>query len=154
MFFADVIMPFTAAYYAWIWFFPINILALISEMVVFKVTYRDFPLWSVIIGTIGANILSLLFGSFFCEIVGEGIIARKGGIYSGSDPHYDYYLVLGILLALLLSIYIELRFWQTAYRKRALPSLDRTCGIANVVSYTVLLGPIIIFLLISSAWHR
>jgi hypothetical protein len=29
MLFADVIMPFTAIYFAWFWFFPVNIVALV-----------------------------------------------------------------------------------------------------------------------------
>jgi hypothetical protein len=142
MLFADVIMPFTAAYYAWLWFFPVNILALISEMVVFKIAYRDLSVWSVILGTVGANAVSFLVGSFICAVLLGGIVAMKGGIYSGSDPHYTYYLIFGILMALFLSIYFELRFWQVAYRKRALGSLDKVCALANVVSYVVLLGPI------------
>jgi len=144
MFFADVIMPFTAAYYAWIWFFPVNILALISEMIVFKLAYRDLSAWSVILGTLGANAVSFLLGSFICAVALGGIVAMKGGIYSGSDSGYTYYLVFGILMALFLSIYFELRFWQLAYRKRDLRSLDKVCALANVVSYVVLLGPIFV----------
>jgi hypothetical protein len=139
MIFADVIMPFTAAYYAWFLFFPINLLALVSEMVVFKLAYRDLKLRTVILGTLGANAVSLLVGCVLCGLVAMAFMSKKGIFLGGPDSAYIYYVTMGVLFALLLSIYLELRYWQLVYRKCALRSLDRLCALANVVSYSVLI---------------
>ena len=140
MFFADVIMPFTAIYFAWLWFFPVNIVALAAEMVVFKIAYRELPGWPLIGYTLAANAISFLVGGIIAGLV-EGLIsAHKGIFWSGSDPTYPYYMWLGVLFALALSIYIELRAWQWLSRKRSLRSLDKTCALSNVASYAVIVG--------------
>jgi hypothetical protein len=140
MFFADVIMPFTAIYFAWCWFFPINILALASEIVVFKIAYRSFPDLPVIRYTLGANAASFFFGGLVASLVEVAIYRHKGTFWSGSDPTYPYYLWLGVLFALVLSIYIELRVWQWLSKKRPVSSLDRACALANLVSYGIIVG--------------
>jgi hypothetical protein len=144
MLFADVIMPFTAIYFAWFWFFPVNILALASEVIVFKITYRELPIRTAIGYTLAANAASFLFGGFIACLLAVCIEGYKGIFFSGSDPTYTYYLVLGILFAFITSVYIELRVWQWISRKKGLPSLDRTCAFANVASYAIIVGAVVV----------
>ena len=148
MIFADVIMPFGAIYYAWAIFFPVNILALISEMIVFKLAYRDLKARTIILGILGANAVSFLGGSIICVLVEVGLMSRKGVFYSGMDSYYLYYTFLGVFFALLLSIYIELRYWQFVYRGLGLRSMDKVCALANIASYGVLVGAAIVTTLI------
>jgi len=140
MLFADVIMPFTAIYFAWFWFFPVNILALASEVVVFKITYRELPVRTAIGYTLAANAASFLVGGFIACLIAIFIEGYKGIFWGGSDPTYGYYLWLGIGFALILSIYIELRVWQRFTKKGPLVSIDKTCALANIASYAVIVG--------------
>jgi hypothetical protein len=142
MVFADVIMPFTAIYFAWFWFFPVNILALASEVVVFKISYRELPVKTAIGYTLAANAASFLFGGFIACVLAICIEGYKGVFWSGKDPTYTYYLILGVLFAFVVSIYIELRVWQWISGKRGLRSLDRTCAFANVASYVIIIGAV------------
>jgi hypothetical protein len=141
MTFADVIMPFTAIYFAWLWFFPINLLALGVEVVVFKIAYPKLPPEITLGYILAANAASFLAGGFIATLVEVMIVKRRGApFWGGSDPDYRIYVIVGIIFALLLSIYIELRVLQRLSRKRGLRSLDKTCAIANVASYAVIVG--------------
>ena len=144
MFFADVIFAFTAPYIIWFFFFPVAVLALFSEMVVYKIAYRRLPAFSIFASTLGANAASWLVGLVLSILLlPSGLVRKKvdgsNQTYLTAGPNFFSCFVLAFGVALILSIVIEWGVWRMLFRKPPLNSLGLTSALANVVSYAIVI---------------
>ena len=142
MFFADMVMPFMLPYMLWLWFFPITFLALMLEMLVFKLAYKNLRLFSVVASTLGANAASWFIGIFLSVLLLPRDLARvpngHGSFYFVHGPNYERDIYLGVIVAFLLSIVLEWGVWRIILRNQPRRSLGLMTALANVLSYALL----------------
>ena len=142
MILADIVMPFMMPYMAWLWFFPITIVALALEMVVFKLAYRNLRAFSVAASTLGANAASWFLGILLSGLLFPSDIVRvpngDGTFYFAHGPNFNRDIFLGFGAAFLLSIPIEWVVWRVFLRKKPRDSLGLMTTLANALSYALL----------------
>jgi hypothetical protein len=148
MFVADVIFPaFSAPYLAW-FFFPVAaLLAMFSEVLVFRLRNNELTWGRAAAITAGANLVSWFFGLLLSLVLPSGLVPHLVRQPGGKDfrtitqgPHYGTYMILGFIVALILSILIEYRVWLRYTHKAPLRDCLNSCILANVASYAVLIG--------------
>ncbi len=148
MVFADVIFPaFSAPYFAF-WFFPgAAFLAMLAEVFVFKLTNFDLGWRRACAGVAGANLLSWFAGVALSLVMPYGLASVPHPMPNGQihyflepGPLFPVFLVFGLVLAYLLSILIEVRFWRRFTRRNPLANSLKTTIWANTASYLVLIA--------------
>jgi hypothetical protein len=148
MFFADVIFPaFSAPYVAWC-FFPIAaLLSMLAEVLVFRFATQQLTWLRAMAGTAQANLASWIFGLLLSLVLPSGLVPRfirqpDGHSFqtNGPGPRFSLYMVMGFVVAYLLSILIEVRMWRRFTRNDPIPQCLRVCIWANTASYLILIG--------------
>jgi hypothetical protein len=139
MLFADVIFPvFTVPYIAELFMPWLLIPALAVELLVFKCLYRESS-WGRLCPTVlGAN-----SGSWFVGII-LGLFLLPSGIRQRADINLiDFVpgtLVWAFIFAFVISVIIEGLIWCAARKDLSRPRLFLATLLANMASYTVLIG--------------
>gem|GEM_PF-1953234 len=147
MFFADVIFPAFSAPYISCFFFPAAAAAAIfSEFIVFKLRYKSIPWPRLAFITLIANLCSWFLGVALSLVLPSGLIPKaipnRGNPISiiTQGPHFDRLLIYGFILAFLLSIFVEYFVWRAFQRSNPVRGLFATCTLANIASYSILVG--------------
>jgi hypothetical protein len=157
-FFADVIFPaFSAPYFAW-FFFPVAAgLAMLAEVLVFRFATQQLTWLRAAAGTAGANLVSWFFGLLLSLVLPSGLVPhfmkQPDGSYAHTieaGPMFGIYMIMGVSVAYLLSILIEVRVWRRFTRKNPIPNCLIVCIWANTASYLVLIG--IAWIYVATNW--
>jgi hypothetical protein len=149
---ADVIFPVFWAPYL-VWFFPLATgLAVLSEIIVFKLRYRSASVFRIAIVAIIANIVSWVVGGVLTGILPTSLtpkivdIVRDHDSLTSPGQWYGIYIFCSFVGALILSVVIEYGVWRAFRLFIPLDRLFVTCAIANVTSYIILFAVAYVFL--------
>jgi hypothetical protein len=155
MFFSDVIFPaFSAPYFA-CWFFPVAaLLSMWAEVLVFRLGNQKLTWMRTCAGVAAANLASWCCGFALSFLLPHGLISAPYHPPGGETQYtvepgklFGIYLVLGFIVAYILSILIEVRVWRRFTRTDPLTNCLKTTIWANTASYLVLLGGAVLYAL-------
>lgn len=132
---ANVIFPAFAAPYVLGMFFPVApAAALVSEAVVFRILNKHLSWWRIAAIVLVINFASTVVGVVIACLLPSGLGERGEG-----GPLFPVYMVLGFVVALVVSVWVEWRLLCARLHVVWVPHPFKTAAIANVTSYAVLL---------------
>ena len=145
---ADVIFPAFAAGYALSAFVPLGgLLALASEVVVFRLRERGARLGPTIIWVVVANLASWIVGFAAVCFLPSGLIQSplpSGRTILQPGPRFDTYAYVGFFVDYLFSCVIEFSVLYPVRIRVGFSRLLSTVVLANVVSYVILAAVVLI----------
>jgi len=147
---ADIIFPaFAGAYIISIFLLPVTLLAIASEVVVFRIRESQVPLGQTVLLVVVANVVSWLVGIAATWYLPSGLIPTvlPNGITTVEQgPLWSTYSYASFPVAWFLSCVIEYGVLYPMRRWAGFSRLFGTVVLANVVSYPVFgLGALLIW---------
>lgn len=146
MFQANVIFPaFSAPYVAQLLFPIAGIATILTEVWWFRKKYESLEFLPTLLFVAVANVISGAAGFLLSSMLPSGLVPKV--IHSGDrpfttvtqGPNFLPLMIIGFLVALVLSILIEYPIWKWLTRKSLLPNLFANVSLAHVFSYAALI---------------
>jgi hypothetical protein len=146
---ANVIFPALWTAYIASLFLPLaGLAALASEFLVFYLFQRPVRLSVLASAVVGANVFSWFAGLFITAFLPSGLVAQltpSGREITTLGPDWGTLACLSFAVACVLSFVLELGILLPFRKKLGLKRLPACVGVANLASYAVLAGMLLLW---------
>jgi len=139
---ADVILPAFWVPYV-LSLFPVAVIAIfISEFIVYRLRHRGIGSWIIALHVFLSNVLSFFFGLYITYFLPWGYDREN---WPNELPDYGFLSYVAFPVACLLSWLIEYFYFRWFVPREARSKLFWSCLYANLASYTLLIGVVMLF---------
>ena len=142
---ANVIIPaFGTPYFSMLFYASAWSTVLISETLVYQFFNRTSPIWKGVLFVLSANIISWFAGLSISGMLPDGMYIDEMG-FPQRGPEFRQYVMLGFLLAYVLSVVIEGAVLKMLAWKFTIKAPFKMALLANTLSYVLLVAVLTLF---------